>query len=62
MGWTLVVVMLINGASTVSYYGFDKLKDCKSAKSAVESVYTSTHTKHDARYTIDLQCLENDPD
>ena len=62
MGWTLVVVMLVNGASTVSYYGFDDYTDCESAKSAAESVYTGTHTAHDTRYTIDLQCLENDPD
>jgi len=62
VGWTLVAVMLINGASTVSYYSFDTYKNCKSAKSAVESVFTSTHTQHDTRYTIDLQCLENDPD
>lgn len=60
MGWTLVVVMLINGASTVSYYGFDKLKDCKSAKSAVESVYKSA--QHDKHSKVKLECLENDPD
>ena len=59
MGWTLVIVMLINGASTVYYYGFDNRKDCKSAKSAAESVYKNSDSK---QLQIKLQCLENDPD